>query len=117
MHFLCLQLLFPPGITQFAQLPKHWRKSGLFTRVPQKLNSDQGRNFENVIKELCKVYNVEKSHMTTCGSREGECIKRFNKMFHQLLKYLQEDYRRKWSEHLTELVVAYNSIYSTLLNP
>lgn len=77
---------------------------------PERLHSDQGRNFESsLIAKTCKLLGVEKSRTTPYHPQSDGLVERFNRTLLDMLATAVIDKPFNWEEHLPCLCSAYNT--------
>ncbi|MEE6522594.1 hypothetical protein FKM82_021195 [Ascaphus truei] len=86
-----------------------WEKYFIHYGLPNRLHSDQGRDFEStLIRELLTLLNIAKSR-TTPYHPEGDALpERFNRTLLDMLGTLTSPKKTEWSKHVEALVHAYN---------
>ncbi|XP_037776688.1 uncharacterized protein LOC119573546 [Penaeus monodon] len=78
--------------------------------APERLLSDQGKNLlSSLIKQLCNGYGVDKARTSAYHPQGNGCCEIFNRTLHGLLVTLDDIARKKWQEHVSEVVAQYNS--------
>jgi transposase InsO family protein len=77
--------------------------------IPTRLHSDQGANFESdLIKELCQLMKIKKSHTTVYHPQGNSGPKRFNRTLLSMLGTLENWQKPDWKKYIDPLVFAYN---------
>ena len=85
-----------------------------FYSFPERLHSDQGRNFESkVIKELCKIAGTAKTRTTPYHPMGNGSCERFNQSLLKMLGTLEVDQKTNWNSYVGPLVQAYNATQSS----
>ena len=87
-------------------------RSGYFSLfgAPAYLVSDQGSAFTgHVIQHLCKLYGVSKLQTTPYHTQTNGQVERMNQTIIRMIGKLEEDKKVRWSQHLPELLLAYNA--------
>ena len=87
---------------------------GLFG-APAYLVSDLGKAFMgHVITYLCELYGVQKLRTSPYHAQTNGQVERMNQTIIRMISKLEEDKKACWSEHLPELLMAYNATCSTV---
>ena len=87
---------------------------GLFS-APAYLFSDQGKAFMgHVIMHLCELYGVQKLRTSPYHAQTNGQVEHMNQTIICMIGKLEEDRKACWSEHLPELLLAYNATCSTV---
>ena len=77
--------------------------------LPEKILSDQGRNFESkLIEELCLLTQIKKLRTTPYRPQTNGSCEQFNRTLISMIGTLPKDYKCSWVQHVPTLVHAYN---------
>ena len=77
--------------------------------IPERIHSDQGRNFESkIIDELSKVTGMAKSRTTPYHPQGNAVTERMNSTLLSMLGTLSSEKKSNWKVHLPALIHAYN---------
>jgi transposase InsO family protein len=77
--------------------------------IPTRLHSNQGANFESeIIKELCHIMGMEKTHTTTNHPMGNGITERYNRTLLNMLGTLDPDKKANWKKYVPSLVYAHN---------
>ena len=87
---------------------------GLFV-APAYLVSNQGKAFTgHVITHLCELYGVQKLRTSPYHAQTNGQVEHMNQTIICMIGKLEEDRKACWSEHLPELLLAYNATHSAV---
>ena len=87
---------------------------GLFG-APAYLVSDQGKTFTgHLISNLCELYGVQKLLTSPYHAQTNGQVERMNQTIIRMIGKLEQDKKAHWSEHLPEMLAAYNSTRSAV---
>ena len=87
---------------------------GLFG-APAYLVSDQGKAFTgHLITNLCELYGVQKLRTSPYHAQTNGQVERMNQTIICMIGKLEQDKKAHWSEHLPEMLSAYNGTRSAV---
>ena len=87
---------------------------GLFG-APAYLVSNQGKAFTgHLISNLCELYGVQKLRTSPYHAQTNGQVERMNQTIIRMIGKLEQDKKARWSEHLPEMLAAYNSTRSAV---
>ena len=79
------------------------------------LVSDQGKAFTgHLISNLCELYGVQKLRTSPYHAQTNGQVERMNQTIIRMIGKLEEDKKACWSEHLPEMLSAYNGTHSAV---
>ena len=102
---------------QTARTAAETLRNGYFRlfSAPAYLISDQGKAFTgHIITHLCDLYGVQKLRTSPYHAQTNGQVECMNQMIIRMISKLEEDKKACWSEHLPELLLAYNATRSTV---
>ena len=83
--------------------------------APAYLISDQGKAFMGqFITHLCDLYGVQKLRTSPYHAQTNGQVEHMNQMIIHMIGKLEEDKKACWSEHLPDLLLAYNATCSAV---
>ncbi len=109
-HFTRYAQAFPTKDQKALTVAKVlWEKFFVHYGLPARIHSDQGRDFESrLIKELLGMLGIRKSRTSPYHPQGDPQPERFNRTLLSMLGTLDPAQKNRWSQHITQLVHAYN---------
>ena len=102
---------------QMAHTATETLRNGYFSlfSAPAYLVSDQGKAFTgHLISNLCELYGVQKLRTSPYHAQTNSQVERMNQTIIQMIGKLEQDKKAHWSEHLPEMLAAYNGTRSAV---
>ena len=100
---------------QTARTAAETLRSGYFRLfgAPAYLISDQGKAFTgHLITNLCELYGVQKLRASPYHAQTNGQVEKMNQTIIHMIGELEQDKKACWSEHLPEMLSAYNGTRS-----
>ena len=102
---------------QTARTAAETLRSGYFRLfgAPAYLISDQGKAFTgHLITNLCELYGVQKLRTSPYHAQTNGQVEWMNQAIIHMIGKLEQDKKARWSEHLPEMLAAYNGTRSAV---
>ena len=114
-HFTRYAQAFPSKTqTALTTAKLLWNNFILHYGFPEKIISDQGRNFESeLIGHLCQLAGVQKLRTSPYHPQTNGQCERFNGTLLNMLGTLTPEQKKDWKSHVPALVHAYNGTRNT----
>ena len=78
--------------------------------LPERLHSDQGRQFEShLISHICQLLKIRKTRTTPYHPQSDGLVERMNRTILSMLAICAKDHPTDWERHLRQVCLAYNS--------
>ena len=78
--------------------------------TPSMIHSDQGFQYEShLFTEICRLFNVKKTHTTPYHPQSDGMVERFNKTLATMLSAYVDEHHADWDEHLPYVMMAYRA--------
>lgn len=108
-HFTKYAVAIPTRDQKASTVAKTlWEHFLVHYGFPERLHSDQGRDFEShTIKELCALAGIRKVRTSPYHPR-GNPVERYNRTLLSMLGTLKDKEKTQWRDHVRPLTHAYN---------